>query len=77
MIFEKGVNGMKTMFNDHERDPTELTNIGGDPEYKSILDDFRKRSDAYYEKYSLFRIKSNAKHRSISHRFSTPRLRSS
>lgn len=40
---------------DREKDPTELTNIAGDPEYKTILEDLRRRSDAYYQKYTSAR----------------------
>jgi arylsulfatase A-like enzyme len=40
---------------DREKDPTELTNIAGDPDYRTILADLRKRSDAYYEKYTSAR----------------------
>jgi arylsulfatase A-like enzyme len=36
---------------DRERDPTELTNVAGDPDYAAIIEDLRAKSLAYKDQY--------------------------
>ena len=40
---------------DRQRDPTELTNVAGDPEYQTILENLRQRSVAYKDYYTRAR----------------------
>lgn len=46
--FEEGVE----MLYDREKDPTQLVDLFGNPEYRSVLNDLREKCEKYVEKYT-------------------------